>query len=132
MTGVQTCALPISLILDQINKGADTIYAVTDKLGTPTYTYDFIENMIRVIDTGYIGVYNQVCGGDCSRYDVAKAIVEILGEDIKVVPVTSDYFTQYTAPRPHSERLVNLKLNSYGLNNMRHWRVCLDEYLKGT
>jgi len=120
----------VSKICKQIESGADTIYAVTDKLGTPTYTYDFIENIVRVIQSGYTGVYNQVCSGDCSRYDVAVAIVEILGKDIKVVPVESDHFQEYTAPRPYSERLTNLKLDSYDMNGMRHWRVCLAEYLR--
>lgn len=119
----------ISKIFNQIKAGADTLYVVNDKLGTPTYTHDFMQNMIKVIDGGYIGLYNQVCGGDCSRYDVAVAMVNILGLDIEVVAVKSDHFPEYSAPRPRSERLVNLKLNTCGLNGMRHWRVCLEEYL---
>ena len=119
----------VAKILEQIEDGADTLLVVDDKFGTPTYTHDFMENMVPVIDDGYIGVYNQVCRGSCSRYDVAVAIVEILGSDIEVIPVKSDYFKEYSAPRPHSEILINLKLNTYGLNGMRHWRICLEEYL---
>ncbi|MEY4721878.1 MAG: hypothetical protein RIQ46_1603, partial [Pseudomonadota bacterium] len=43
---------------------------------------------------------------------------------------SSDYFAQeYFAPRPPSERLITKKLDLRGVNVMRDWRVCLDEYL---
>jgi dTDP-4-dehydrorhamnose reductase len=44
--------------------------------------------------------------------------------------VLSDHFKDtYFAPRPLSERLINLKLTSRGLNRMRDWRQCLQEYV---
>ena len=47
-----------------------------------------------------------------------------------IEPVSSDYFrTEYFAARPASERLLTKKLDLRGLNIMRDWRVCLDEYL---
>jgi dTDP-4-dehydrorhamnose reductase len=47
-----------------------------------------------------------------------------------VTPVHSDYFAaEYFSPRPPSERLLTRKLDLRGLNVMRDWRVCLDEYL---
>jgi dTDP-4-dehydrorhamnose reductase len=50
---------------------------------------------------------------------------------VKVTEVSSDHFkTEYFAPRPASEKLVNLKLASRGLNVMRDWRVCLSEYAR--
>jgi hypothetical protein len=43
--------------------------------------------------------------------------------------VPSSYFADtYFAPRPWSERLINLKLNARRLNRMRDWRACLEEY----
>ena len=52
-----------------------------------------------------------------------------LAGTIKVTVVPSDYFKeQYFAPRPASEKLVSLKLNQRGLNLMRDWQVCLEEY----
>ena len=52
-----------------------------------------------------------------------------LAGEIKVTVVPSDYFKeQYFAPRPASEKLVNLKLNQRGLNRMRDWQICLEEY----
>jgi dTDP-4-dehydrorhamnose reductase len=121
----------IKKILNQIKNGATELNVVDDKLGTPTYTYDFINNMLNVIENKYYGLYNQVCKGDCSRYDVAVEMIKLLDIDIKINLVKSDFFKEeYYAPRPHSEKLINLKLEARGLNNMRHWKECLAEYMK--
>lgn len=123
----------ISKIYKQIKNGSKEIFVVDDKLGTPTYTIDFASAIIKVIDSGYCGLYNQVCEGSCSRFDVAKEFVEQLGlsSQIKVTKVTSDHFrNEYFAPRPSSEKLINLKLTARGINYMRNWRVCVAEYSK--
>ena len=121
----------VSKILKQINEGCTELNVVDDKLGTPTYTYDFINNMLKVINKKYYGLYNQVCKGDCSRYDVAIEIVNLLNLNIPVNKVNSLFFkNEYFAPRPLSEKLINLKLNSRNLNNMRDWKICLQEHLK--
>ena len=54
-----------------------------------------------------------------------------MGNEIKVTPVQSDYWKkEYFAERPVSERLINKKLELRGLNVMRDWRICLEEYIK--
>jgi dTDP-4-dehydrorhamnose reductase len=122
----------VKKIKDQLDDGHKDIYAVTDKLGTPTYTWDFIRGIVRVMSHGYYGVYNQVCSGECSRYDVAKEIVRHIGDDdVKVIAVTSEHFKEaYSAPRPLSEKLTNFKLSSMGLNGMKDWDDSLEQYLK--
>ncbi len=62
----------IKKIYNQIKNGKEELFVVDDKLGTPTYTVNFAEAILKVIQTGYYGLYNQVCGGSCSRLDVAK------------------------------------------------------------
>lgn len=121
----------INKIYKQIKSGKKELFVVDDKLGTPTYTHDFANSIYKVIQTGYFGLYNQVCGGSCSRLDVAKEFVKLLGlsSEIIVTKVDSDYFkTDYFAPRPYSEKLINLKLDTRKINFMRDWRVCLKEY----
>jgi len=121
----------INKIYRQIKAGKNELFVVDDKLGTPTYTIDFTQSILKVIQTGRYGLYNQVCGGDCSRFDVALEFVRLLGlqDQIKVTRVSSDYFKEeYFAPRPASEKLVNLKLNSRKMNYMRDWKTCLGEY----
>ncbi len=121
----------INKIYKQIRAGATELCVVDDKLGTPTYTVDFANGLCGIVESGQYGLYNQVCGGAASRFDVAQEFVRLLGlaDTVKVKVVPSDYFkTQYFAPRPASEKLVNLKLNQRGLNLMRDWTVCLQEY----
>ncbi len=121
----------INKIYKQIKSGSKELFVVDDKLGTPTYTVDFADSILKVIDSGYYGLYNQVCEGSCSRYDVAVEFISLLGlsDSIKVTRVNSDYFkNEYFAPRPASEKLLNTKLTLRGINHMRNWKVCLSEY----
>jgi dTDP-4-dehydrorhamnose reductase len=121
----------INKIYRQIRSGKRELFVVDDKLGTPTYTMDFAESIKKVTLTGYYGLYNQVCGGGGSRFDVAREFVRLLGlsDRIKVTQVTSDHFKdEYFAARPHSEQLVNLKLIARNINYMRDWKECLAEY----
>lgn len=121
----------INKIFQQIKGGVKELFVVDDKLGTPTYTNDFANGIFTVVQSGLFGLYNQVCTGSCSRMDVAKEFVQLLGlsDSIKLTTVSSDYFkATYFAPRPASEKLVNMKLDARKLNVMRDWKVCLQEY----
>lgn len=123
----------IQKLMYQIKSGRKELLVVDDKLGTPTYTYDFARNVQLLLDQELWGVYNMVCGGVTSRLEVAQELVRLLGrsENIKVTPVKSDHFAaEYFAPRPVSERLIATKLTLRGLNTMRDWRQCLSEYLE--
>lgn len=121
----------VNKIFKQIQGGARELFVVDDKLGTPTYTVSFARGIYKVVESDLYGLYNQVCGGDCSRYDVAVEFVKLLGLDkvVKVTKVSSEHFkTEYFAPRPASEKLVNFKLDARGINFMPDWREALAAY----
>jgi len=123
----------VQKIMKQIKAGKKELFAVDDKLGTPTYTHDFARNVKLLIEKEFWGLYNIVCSGETGRFEIATEIIKLLGlaDTIKVTPVSSDYFKkEYFAERPPSERLINRKLNLRGLNIMRDWRVSLKEYLE--
>lgn len=121
----------IQKLMQQIKGGSKELMVVDDKLGTPTYTHDFAANVKVLIEKEYWGLYNMVCGGITGRFEVAEELVKIIGKEIKVTPVDSDYFkTEYFAQRPPSERLLDKKLDLRGVNIMRDWKVCLKEYLE--
>lgn len=122
----------ISKIGAQLAGGADELFIVDDKLGTPTLTWDFARNLRTLLDTKYYGLYNMVCGGLTGRLEVATEMVRHLQLDnaVKITPVASDHFAkEFFAPRPDNERLVNYKLQLRGLNLMRDWRVALHDYV---
>ena len=121
----------INKLFKQIKAGKKTLHVVDDKLGTPTYTVDFARGIQRLLESELYGLYNQVCGGSCSRYDVAVELIRLLSLEgqVKVEKVSSDFFKEeYFAPRPASEKLVTTKLDARKLNVMRDWKVCLAEY----
>ena len=122
----------IQKIMAQLKQGKKELFVVNDKLGTPTYTHDFAQNVKMLLEKKYWGVYNMVCSGVTGRYEVAVELINILNlsDTIKVTPVTSDYWKEeYFADRPPSERLIDRKLNLRDANIMRDWRVCLNEYI---
>jgi len=123
----------INKIFRQIQEGKKELFIVDDKLGTPTYTKSFAEGIFKIIQTEQYGLYNQVCQGDCNRYEAAKEFIRLLGfeNEIRIKKVSSDFFNkEYFAPRPESERLVNLKLKMRNLDFMPDWKEALREYVR--
>lgn len=122
----------VSKIIHQIDSGATTLHAVTDRRGTPTYAPAFSKVIERLMRSHVYGTYHLACKGKATRFDVAKRILSTLGrDDISLKPVTSDYFKQeYFAPRPLSEEMRNYVLELRGADEMPRWEDAIDEYLK--
>ena len=123
----------VNKIMKKIKQGDKELFIVNDKDGTPTYTHDFAKNVRMILEKEYWGLYNMVCDGETSRFEVAKELLSILGltASVKITPVTSEYFKkEYFATRPPSERLLNRKLSLRGLNTMRSWQIALREYVE--
>lgn len=119
-------------ILRQYYAGSKKIYGLSDVYGCPTFVRDFASGILKSISNNLeYGLYHMVSNGSCTRYDVAKAIFEILGiSDVDVVPVTGSYFNKnYFAPRPVNEVIENKKLNDLNMNPMRDWKEALEDYL---
>lgn len=122
----------IQKLMKQLKEGKTELNVVHDKLGTPTYTFDFARSVKALMEKRYWGLYNMVCEGVTSRLEVAQQLVVELGiaDQVKVNPVSSDFFKQeFFAPRPDSERLINRKLHLRGLNIMSDWRIALKAYI---
>ncbi len=122
----------IQKLMKQLKDGKKELFIVDDKDGTPTFTHDFASNVKLLIQKEYWGLYNMVCEGQTSRFEVASELLKILNlhDKVKITPVGSDYFKDiYFAARPACERLVNRKLNLRNLDLMRNWKVALEEYV---
>ena len=122
----------IQKIMRQLNEGKKELFIVDDKLGTPTYTHDFAKNVKLLIDKKQKGLFNMVCSGLTSRYEVAKDLISLLGleENIKIKKVNSDFFSEkYFAERPDCERLINRRLDELNINIMRNWKDSLKDYI---
>ena len=129
----------IQKLISQIKEGKKVLNIVDDKDGTPTYTHDFAKNCKDLLMTEHRGLFNMVCGGMTSRFEVATELLKLLKIDDKITlnKVTSDFFKEeYFAERPANERLLNRRLDEIGLNSMRDWKEslkdCLEEYYAGS
>ncbi|RZK26808.1 MAG: SDR family oxidoreductase [Flavobacterium sp.] len=123
----------INKLIKQLVNGQRELFIVNDKDGTPTFTIDFAENVKVLLENQYWGLYNMVCNGQTSRYEVAEELVNLigLGDEVTLTSVTSEHFKEvYFAQRPPSERLINRKLSLRNVNTMRDWKVALKEYLE--
>jgi dTDP-4-dehydrorhamnose reductase len=122
----------VQKIMKQIKSGQTELNIVNDKLGTPTYTFDFAANVRSLLEARYWGLYNMVCEGATSRLEVAHEMLAVLGLDERILinEVGSEFFRkEFFAPRPDCESLINRKLALRGMNRMRDWRLALKEYL---
>jgi dTDP-4-dehydrorhamnose reductase len=119
----------INKIITQLDEGVDELNVVTDRDGTPTYTHDFARTVEVLADKRAFGLYNCVCSGLTSRFEVAQYLLRLMGrDDVKINPVSSKYFEkQYFAARPVSECLISRRLSILGINTMRDWRVALKD-----
>jgi dTDP-4-dehydrorhamnose reductase len=122
----------VQKLMKQLKAGKTELNVVNDKLGTPTYTFDFAANVKALLEAEYWGLYNMVCEGITSRLEVSHELIKILGltSKVRINEVTSEFFKkEFFAPRPDSERLINRKLALRNMNKMRDWREALREYL---
>lgn len=112
---------------------ADTrpeINVVTDQIGTPTYAGDLAAAIHAVIEceTWKPGIYHFTDEGVASWYDFTKAVMEIAGKDVKVVPVPSSAYPT-PAKRPLYSVLSKQKIkNTFGLE-IPYWRDSLRKCL---
>jgi dTDP-4-dehydrorhamnose reductase len=119
----------VGKIVKQLDSGARELKAVTDKIGSLTYSPDFSKCLVELVRTGYYGTYHMANRGTCTRYDVAKHVLDHLRRnDITLNAVTSEAFV-LPAPRARSEMLRNYMLELREMNSIRDWREALDDYL---
>jgi dTDP-4-dehydrorhamnose reductase len=105
------------------------LQVVDDKFGSPTYTRDMAEGILKLIETGWYGTYHLANEGCCSRYEYACKVLELAGiEGHPVKPVSSEAFP-LPAPRPRMEAIRDYLLQLLQLRWMRPWEEALQDYI---
>ncbi len=74
----------IQKLMKQIKDGKQELFIVDDKDGTPTFTHDFAKNVKALLQAEHWGLYNMVCGGQTSRYEVTEELLKILNLHEKI------------------------------------------------
>ena len=109
--------------------GKPAINSANDKFGSPTYTVDLANQMLRLIESGAFGVYHVVNASVASRYEYVSKIVDYLGLSTEVTPVSSNAFPR-EAPVPDWEALENYSMRLRGFEPMRPWEEALKDYIE--
>jgi dTDP-4-dehydrorhamnose reductase len=80
---------------------ADTgqVLVVRDQIGSPTYTGDLANGLLRLAETDAYGLHHMSADGHCSWYEFAQAIFEDAGSDCQVLSTTTAELGR-PAPRP--------------------------------
>ncbi|RYU90236.1 dTDP-4-dehydrorhamnose reductase [Mucilaginibacter terrigena] len=109
----------------------DELKVIADQVGTPTYAIDLADCIIKIIqcDSTAYGIYHYSNEGVASWYDFSKAIFELSGTNVKVIPIpTSEYKTRATRPAYSVMDKSKVK-QTFGLQ-IPYWRdslaICID------
>ena len=117
---------------DKIAAAADKVDGplpvVSDEMGTPTYALDLARAIHQLIERTYGGIYHLVNAGEASRYDWARAVLEVRRPGRELRPISSTEFERASEP-PRWGILDTSRAAAAGVV-MRPWRAALAEYLE--
>lgn len=108
-----------------------SVSVVTDQYGCPTYTADLSHAIQTVILQNLRGLYHVTNSGSCSRYEWARKIFELTGDQVSVLPMkAADY--KRAARVPQNSSLNCTKYTTATGEKTRSWQEALEYYIKNT
>ncbi len=107
----------------------EEINVVDDQTGSPTCTYDLAVKLKELPGRGY-GIYHITNSSYCSWYEFATEIAGLKPGKTKIKPISSDKFSR-PARRPAFSVLDNTMLRLEGIQQPRHWKEALRDYMTG-
>lgn len=116
-------------VIEKIKAGEE-IQAATDEYAVPTSAKELSRVIMRLVKKEQEGIYHAVCQGECcSRYELAKEIVRLMGRDESlVVPVTMNEMDK-RKDGPEYTILDNLMLRMCEIEAPVAWKEALAEYI---
>ena len=115
----------ISYVLEKA-AAKEPFTAAFDKISTPTSS-DLIARFIELmLDKKEYGIYHASCEGACTRYEYARMILHLTGNDISLVSGTFAEKEGLTT----TTLLENLMMKMTGVFEMPDWKEELRNYVK--
>lgn len=105
------------------------IRVVNDQILTPTYTKDLARKIKQLLLSESYGLYHITNGGECSWYQFAEKIFELLALKPDFRSARTAAYKQ-KARRPPYSVLAHSRLQRLGLDDMSSWSEALEDYLK--
>ncbi len=101
----------------------------TDEVSVPTWTRTIAEATLKAIEQGLRGLYHLVSAGHASRYEWAQFVLNCLGIEKPIEPVSSSVFN-LPARRPKYSVMSSEKLFGILELSAPHWKQSVEEFLK--
>jgi dTDP-4-dehydrorhamnose reductase len=121
----------VASIRRQLDAGTKTLRVVNDQRGCPTYTVDLAEALLRLLETGTMGVIHAVNAGSATWFEFAQEILRLLGSDAEVVPISTAEAAR-PAPRPACSVLDTSELRRILGSDLPPWQDALTRYVRET
>lgn len=114
--------------LPELAEKNDSITAVTDQRGNPTFAPDLAEAIADLVAGAEPGIYHVVNDGSCTFAGFCERAVEILGSDLRIEGVSIDDLGR-PAPRPKNTMLSYGKWLAAGFPALRPWQDAAHAFL---
>ncbi len=119
----------IERIINKWKEGKE-LRVVSDQIITPTYTRELAEKVRLLIQyNAPYGLYHMTNEGECSWYEFARKVFEIMGVEAEIKPVLSEELG-LKAKRPKYSVLENKKMRLAGIPDFKHWTLALQDYFE--
>lgn len=106
----------------------ESIRVVDDQRLTPTSTRELARATAALVESSHFGLFHVTSKGNCTWYEFAGEIFRLLGLKPDLTPTTSGAFSA-AARRPAYSVLANQHLDDLGMDDLKHWKDDLREYL---
>lgn len=109
----------------RLSESRDLLTVVDDQVGSPTYTPDLAELIIKMIHTSRYGIYNAANENFCSWAEFAAEIMKLGNKTTVIKPIpSSEYPTRAT--RPLNSRLSKACIEPFG--RLPTWQDALKRF----
>jgi dTDP-4-dehydrorhamnose reductase len=115
--------------LIQWSKDSDFLKIACDEFSVPTHTGTVVDITLKAIEQGMTGRYHLTNSGFCSRYEWARLILNAIGVNKFVRPVTMDTF-KLLATRPKFSAMSNTRLADRLNVNIPSWEESVRSFLR--
>ena len=119
----------VNSIIEQAKNGG-CIEAAVDDYACPTSAKELSREILRLIKEEQEGIYHAVCGGSCSRYELAEEILRLMGKTDVRLEAKKMVELQSSIDGPEYTILDNMMLRMSEIETPVPWKEALKEYLQ--
>lgn len=114
------------------SRGGSGIQVVRDCVGSPTYTCDLADGILRLVGSSPFGTYHLVNSGEpASRYELARQVMNVAGFSPDLIVPCLSTELDLDAPRPTMEAAISVKLEmTRDKPGLPGWRESLASYIR--